>query len=68
MQDVKLVAWHSKVDPFVSVRHFLLWTKNDDDWYYKETLTGHTATVWGVALSPHGTEMASVSDDTDVII
>ncbi|KAI9982524.1 hypothetical protein PInf_008489 [Phytophthora infestans] len=59
MQDVKLVAWHSKVDPFVS---------NDDDWYYKETLTGHTATVWGVALSPHGTEMASVSDDTDVII
>jgi len=45
-----------------------VWAENDDDWYCKETLTGHTSTVWGVALSPQGSRMASVSDDNSVIV
>lgn len=39
-----------------------------DDWYCKETLSGHTSTVWGVAADPSGDRIASVSDDKSVII
>jgi WD40 repeat protein len=43
-------------------------TFNLDDWYCKETLNGHTSTVWGVATDPSGDRFASVSDDKRMII
>ncbi|RLN85787.1 hypothetical protein BBJ28_00016607 [Nothophytophthora sp. Chile5] len=29
---------------------------------------GHTSTVWGLAMNPNGNQMASVSDDTNLVI
>uniref|UniRef100_M4C0Y6 Probable cytosolic iron-sulfur protein assembly protein CIAO1 homolog n=1 Tax=Hyaloperonospora arabidopsidis (strain Emoy2) TaxID=559515 RepID=M4C0Y6_HYAAE len=70
-QDVKFVAWHPTEDLLVSTSYddtIRVWAENEDDWYCKETLSGHKATVWGVAFNSDGTGMASVSDDNDVII
>ena len=70
-QDVKFVTWHPTQDLLVSTSYdntIRVWAENEDDWYCKETLTGHEATVWGVAFNAEGTEMASVSDDNDVML
>ncbi|CEG38758.1 WD40 repeat protein [Plasmopara halstedii] len=71
MQDVKFVTWHPTEELLISASYddsIRIWAENDDDWYCKETLTSHTSTVWNVALSPDGMQMASVSDDADVIV
>jgi WD40 repeat protein len=43
-----------------------IWTEEDDDWYATETLTGHTSTVWSIALNADGSQMASCSDDGSI--
>jgi len=34
-----------------------LWADDQDDWYCLDTLSGHTSTVWEVALSKDGGRM-----------
>ncbi|GLE00463.1 hypothetical protein PINS_up009220 [Pythium insidiosum] len=70
-QDVKFVRWHPTEDILFSASYddtIRIWAENDDDWYCKETLTGHSSTVWGLAVDPQGSRIASVSDDKTMII
>jgi WD40 repeat protein len=38
-----------------------LWADDQDDWYCLDTLTGHTSTVWEVALSKDGERMGTAT-------
>ncbi|KAJ0412497.1 hypothetical protein ATCC90586_006864 [Pythium insidiosum] len=70
-QDVKFVRWHPTEDVLFSASYddtIRIWAENDDDWYCKETLSGHASTVWGLAVDPEGSRIASVSDDKTMII
>ncbi len=43
-----------------------LWTEGDDDWYCRQTLTGHDSTVWDISFDRSGSKLASASDDQSV--
>jgi WD40 repeat protein len=40
-----------------------LWSEGDDDWYCRQTLTGHDSTVWDVSFDRGGSRLVSCSDD-----
>lgn len=44
-----------------------LWADDQDDWYCLDTLTGHTSTVWEVALSNDGERMGTATPPTTTI-
>lgn len=45
-----------------------VWTEEDDDWYATETLNGHSSTVWSLAFTADGSQLASCSDDGTIIV
>ena len=52
-----------------------LWSADDEpggavgeDWSCRQTLSGHTSTVWDVAFERSGARMASCSDDKTVAL
>ena len=45
-----------------------IWEEDDYDWTCKQSLEGHTSTVWGVAFSEDGNMIYSCSDDKTVIV
>ncbi|TMW62633.1 hypothetical protein Poli38472_005251 [Pythium oligandrum] len=70
-QDVKFVKWHPTEDLLFSASYddtVRVWAENEDDWYCKETLSGHSSTVWGLAMDPQGLRFASLSDDKNVVV
>ncbi|ELR20629.1 protein ciao1, putative [Acanthamoeba castellanii str. Neff] len=63
-QDVKSVKWHPTKEVLVSCSYddtIKLWADDQDDWYCLDTLTGHTSTVWEVALSKDGERMGTAT-------
>ena len=70
--DVKAVAWHPQTEVLASASYddtLKLYSQQDDDeWRCVCTLSGHKSTVWGLAFSPDGRQLASCSDDRSVAI
>lgn len=69
-QDVKFVRWHPTANVLFSCSYddsIKIWMDDEDDWYCSSTLTGHSSTVWGLALDATGSRMVSVSDDKAAI-
>lgn len=70
-QDVKFVKWHPTMNVLFSCSYddtIKVWMDDDDDWYCSATLTGHSSTVWGIALDSTGARLISVSDDKCAIM
>ncbi len=67
-QDVKSVRWHPTRALLASTSYdnsIKLWDYDAscDDWVCKQTLEGHTSTVWRADFSPEGDFMVSVGAD-----
>jgi hypothetical protein len=66
-QDVKAVRWHPERDLLFSASYddsIKVWGEGSDgDWVCAQTLLGHESTVWSLAFSPDGSQLASASDD-----
>lgn len=45
-----------------------IYKEDDDDWECRDTLKGHTSTVWSLAFDAAGQRLASCSDDRTVKI
>jgi WD40 repeat protein len=70
-QDVKFVKWHPTANVLYSCSYddsIKVWVEDDGDWYCSATLTGHSSTVWGLALDASGSRMVTVSDDKFAIL
>ena len=70
-QDVKSVRWHPTLPVLFSVSYddsIKVWREDNEDWYCAETLTGHSSTVWGVAVEASGQRMVTSSDDKSIIL
>jgi WD40 repeat protein len=70
-QDVKFVLWHPTMNVLYSCGYddtIKVWMDDSDDWYCSLTLTGHSSTVWGLALDATGSRLVSVSDDKSALL
>jgi len=68
-QDVKSVKWHPLYDILFSASYddtIKVWVEDGGDWYCRETLNGHTSTVWSCSVSASGNQFVSCSDDLSV--
>ena len=72
-QDVKFIQWHPKESVLFSASYddsIKVWSEDsggsgDDEFYCTATLTGHSSTVWGLAIDPgdNGRRLISCSAD-----
>ncbi len=72
-QDVKSVAWHPQRTILASASYdntIKLWDyeASCDDWLCKQTLEGHTSTVWKVAFNTSGNLIVSVGGNGEVLL
>lgn len=75
-QDVKFVTFHPTDDQLISASFdetIKIWDEDGDDWECKETLSGHTSTVWCVSMersdtSGDGERLVSCGTDCSTII
>lgn len=70
-QDVKFLKWHPTMNILFSCSYddtIKVWLDDNDDWYCASTWTGHTSTVWGLALDATGSRVVSVSDDKGITL
>ena len=70
-QDVKFVRWHPTSSSILISASYddtlKVWTEDNDDWYCKETLQGHSSTVWGLTFDALGSKLISCSDDRSLL-
>ena len=45
-----------------------IWQEDDYDWECRQTLEGHTSTVWSIAFNADGSRLCSCSDDRTIIL
>jgi len=65
-QDVKMVRWHPTQDVLFSCSYddtIKVWGPDGDDWNCKETISGHTSTVWSLCFDSVGSRFVTCSDD-----
>eukprot|EP01041_Mallomonas_annulata_P005428 gene5428-10882_t len=70
-QDVKSVRWHPNLPILFSVSYddsIKVWKEDVGDWYCAKTLTGHSSTVWALAIDPSGERLLTASDDKNVLL
>ena len=72
-QDVKSVAWHPLRNLLVSTSYdnsVKVWDYEEscDDWICKQTLEGHSSTVWKAAFSADGKYLATTSADCTIAL
>jgi len=68
-QDVKMVRWHPSQDVLFSCSYddtVKVWAPDGDDWCCKETLTGHSSTVWAISFDAEGARFTTCSDDRTI--
>jgi len=68
-QDVKHVAWHPSVEVLASCGYddsINIYRDDPHDWLCYDSMKGHEGTVWKIAFSPDGAELASASADGTV--
>lgn len=69
-QDIKFLKFHPKLPILFTASYdntIKLWAEDGDDWYCKETLSGHDSTVWGLDINADGTRMVSCSSDLSIV-
>lgn len=72
-QDVKFIKWHPTENLLFSASYddtIKLWAEDSDEFYCIATLTGHSSTVWGIAIDPcsDGRQFVSCSADFCIML